>query len=274
MAFYAEELAEVHDEGFGAVVRAAAPWILARLATVQPDGVARNEERDTVQAERSRGRQAAQPRASRPPSRGRRPLIVELGCGGGRLAQALSRRGFDVHGIDASRAFIRLARRRVPSAKFTAGKLPRVAIPHCHAVLAVGEVVNYLTSLRDLGELLRRVHHALVPGGVFIFDGTLPLPRATTRQRCLLSERWVVIADISERGALLERRITTFSRRGRAWRRSTELHRQRLLTVAQWRTLLRRAGFAVEVSRGYGQHLNPRARVFVATKMERRDDVG
>ena len=82
--------------------------------------------------------------------------------------------GYRVLGIDISEAMIELSRNKVPEAEFRVGSLFEVEIPSCDAVTAVSEVLNYLFDAeneeRGLGRLFRRVHDALVPGGVFIFD--------------------------------------------------------------------------------------------------------
>src|SRR5438309_681986 len=80
---YFEDLAAVHDAGFGGLARSAAPEIVRLL--------------------RARGIRAG--------------LVVDVGCGSGIAAQHFVQRGYDVVGIDASRAMIRLARARAPHAR-------------------------------------------------------------------------------------------------------------------------------------------------------------
>src|SRR5262249_29994188 len=141
MVPYAEDLAHIHDAGYGHVARAAAPVLLDALG-------------------------------------GTRGLVVDLGCGSGILAAALADAGLDVLGIDLSAEMLALARRRAPPARFQAGSLLSAELPPCVAVTAVGECVNYLfdasNSDKALLELFQRVHAALAPGGAFLFDAAGP----------------------------------------------------------------------------------------------------
>lgn len=61
-----------------------------------------------------------------------------------------------------------------PHCQFQVGSLLKTNIPDCIAVTAVGEVVNYLFDPDNTDQALRqlfyRVYHALIPGGLFVFD--------------------------------------------------------------------------------------------------------
>src|SRR5215469_14060460 len=109
MAGYTEDLAYIHDTGYGDFARTAAPALLESL--------------------RARGITSG--------------LVVDLGCGSGIWAQALVAAGYDVLGIDISPAMIRLARRKAPGAKFRTASLLSAELPPCAAVTAIGECVNY-----------------------------------------------------------------------------------------------------------------------------------
>jgi SAM-dependent methyltransferase len=236
---YDQDLAFVHDAGFGGFARAAAPGVLALLARA---GVASGR-------------------------------VLDLGCGSGIWAERLLERGYDVVGIDISPAMIRLARRRAPRAEFRVGSLFRGALPRCDAVTALGECVSYLFDREGhaLPRLLRRVYRALAPGGVFVFDVIEPGGRRAARAARTFTNGtgWFVAAEKSEdrtRG-ILTRRIVTFRKVGRAYRRSEEVHRLRLQRAADVLRELRAAGFRARAIRGYGALRLPAARVgFVARK--------
>ena len=86
--------------------------------------------------------------------------------------------GYSAYGIDISSEMVKIARRRAPEAEFRVGSLFRVGIPPCAAVTAVSEVINYLFDAENEeqgpGRLFRRVHDALAPGGLFVFDALGP----------------------------------------------------------------------------------------------------
>src|SRR5437764_4966322 len=141
---YREDLAFIHDAGFGGLARHAAAVLL--------DGLRR-----------------------RGAARGR---VIDLGCGSGLLAREAAAAGYDVLGIDISAAMVALARERVPGGTFRVGSLLTAELPACVAVAAVGECCNYLFdaghSTRALGRLFRRVYAALGPGGLLLLDAAGP----------------------------------------------------------------------------------------------------
>jgi SAM-dependent methyltransferase len=225
-AGYQADLAYIHDSAFSGFVRDAAPWL---LQTLRKHGIHRG-------------------------------LVVDLGCGSGRWAAELLRAGYDVEGIDLSRSMIAMARRHAPRAKFRVGSLLRERIPKCAAVTALGECVNYAfdtgNSDAALRRLFRRVHDALQPGGLFIFDAAEPgLAAAAPTRRWMDGKDWAILLEITEqpRARTAQRRMTIFRRVHRVYRRSEEVHPLRLYRRETIARLLEQAGFQVEVVEGYGK---------------------
>jgi SAM-dependent methyltransferase len=216
--FYGPDLAHVHDDGFGGFARDAAPGILRLLARA---GV-------------------------------RDGLVVDLGCGSGIWARILVDAGYEVLGIDASAELLRIARRRVPEARFVHASLDDADLPPCAAVTALGEVLSY-GERASLVPALRRIAGALEPGGVLAFDvvgtGREPRPRRTWTE----GEGWVVCVDAREDGRRLVREIVTFRRHGRGWRRSDETHVQRTFGRDEVLAALEAAGLAGRARRPYGR---------------------
>jgi SAM-dependent methyltransferase len=202
-------------------------------------------------------------------------LVVELGCGSGLSARALTQAGYRVLGVDISQAMIAIAKKRAPNADFRVESLHAFEIPPCNAVLALGEGLNYAfdgrNDLRRLGKLFRRVYDALAPGGLFTFDvaepgqGSLGKPLKTFTE----GKDWAVLVEKSEdvRSGVLSRRIVTFRRVGDAYRRDEEVHKQRLFRSADIVKELRNVGFGVRAVRSYGKYrLLPARAGFVARK--------
>jgi SAM-dependent methyltransferase len=239
-AGYGTDLAYVHDVGFGGFARDGGRWILAQL--------------------RRRG------------IRGGR--VVDLGCGSGIWAAMLCRAGYDVLGVDVSPAMLALARRRAPRATFRRGSLLDVRLPPCDAVTSLGECLSFARAgTRALPALFRRVHRALRPGGLFVFDVATRGRGAGPPVRWHAGDGWVVIARVVEDAprCVLTREITTFRRVGRAWRRSDETHRLRLYRRRDVLRALATSGFRARALGGYGRRHLPRGwRAFVAEKRERR----
>jgi SAM-dependent methyltransferase len=244
--YYQDDLAFIHDAGFGEFARKAAPGLL--------DLFARCGIRDG--------------------------LIVDLGCGSGLWAEQLIKHGYTVLGIDISEAMIRLARGRAPEAQFRVASLFQADIPPCRAVTSLGECISYLFDTTNnnskLKQLFRRVYKALAPGGVFVFDVMEPgeLGRATTARSFAEGDGWMTLVEKHEDRdrRTLTRRITTFRKDGDLYRRNDETHRVRLYDAASIAAELRRTGFRVRITRRYGSYALHKARVaFIARKATASD---
>jgi SAM-dependent methyltransferase len=193
----------------------------------------------------------------------RNGLVVDVGCGSGVFARRLLAEGYDVFGLDLSPSMIRLARKTAPGARFHVGSFASAALPRCDAVVAMGEVVGYLLdarAARRLAAFFERVFDALAPGGLFVLDFLAPLPdspRAWTRHET--GDGWDVVARISEdaRRARLTRRIVTFRKAGRLWRRDSETHRVKLWRPEEISSLLSEAGFELAIGSSYGSFRLP-----------------
>ena len=232
MGAYDDDLAYIHDEGYTAVAEAAAATVLELLPA-------------------------------------RAASIVELGCGSGVTAARLTEAGHEVLGIDQSPALIALARAKAPKASFRVGSFVTAPIPECDAVLAISEVLNYLfDESAALPTVLARIHAALRPDGLLVFDLVAPgaVPGGRSRH-WTTGPDWAVLAENEEEGDLLTRSITTFRRTGDGYRRGEEVHRQRLYRPREVLSLLRGTGFRARTRRRYGDVSPGRRRhVYVARK--------
>jgi SAM-dependent methyltransferase len=225
MKAYQDDLAYIHHVGFTAFIRDAAPGVLGLLRTggVQ-DG-----------------------------------LVVDLGCGSGEWPAALTDAGYRVLGIDISSAMIRLARQQAPRARFRVGSLLNADLPRCNAVTALGECCNYRfdrsNSQKALLQLFRRVHGALHSGGLFLFDVAEPDRSTGAVRRFYDGPDWTLTSQVTHdrRRHRLTRRITTFRKIGRHYRRGQEVHELQLYRGSQLAEQLRRVGFRVRLVRGYGE---------------------
>jgi SAM-dependent methyltransferase len=222
---YEVDLAYIHDVGFGEFAAAAARFLLEYLP--------------------AHGLQTGR--------------IVELGCGSGIQAEAMTKAGYNVLGYDISPAMVALAAKRAPAGEFRCTSFLDVKLPECQVVTAVGEIFNYLfddrNSPADLSKLFRRVYGALAPGGVFLFDVALVgrIPEGT-RRTYVEHDDWACLYEGREDAARhkLERHITTFRRDGALYRRSHEVHRLRLYDRGQFLAPLRKIGFRVRTLARYG----------------------
>jgi SAM-dependent methyltransferase len=233
---YGDDLAAIHNAGYGSHWQSAAPAVLEWL----------------------RGAVIVAGR------------VVDLGCGGGQWLARLADEGYDAVGVDASPAMLRIARKTAPSAVLIEGSFDEVELPACAAVTALGEPLNYVDGMGSIKRALRNVYGALQPGGLFVFDVREP-PRKPIETRVVarVGDDWACIARIDESPSTnrIVRRITSFKRRGSAYRRTEEVHRLCVYPKAVVRDWLCELGFRVRTYRRYGEYqLGPRLVAFVARK--------
>ena len=101
--------------------------------------------------------------------------ILDLGCGTGSHAFALSRRGYDVVGIDRSEGMLAAAQERLRSEKgkvrFQQGDI-RTIDPgqQFDAALIMFAVLGYQVENNDVLSALQTARRNLKPGGLLLFD--------------------------------------------------------------------------------------------------------
>jgi SAM-dependent methyltransferase len=236
---YKPDLAYIHDVGFGGFASAAAPGLLALL---RRHGVIGG-------------------------------LVVDLGCGSGIWARRLTDEGYDVLGVDQSAAMIALARKNAPRATFRRASYLDVTLPPCDAVTSVGECLSFLfdrDGAADLPPLFRRVFGALRPGGLFVFDVLEPGQRrgGTAQRHYREGDGWATLVEVEEDPGhqVLTRRITSFRRVGKLYRRGEEVHRLRLYRGGALAAELRGLGFRVRRLGGYGEFRLRRAHIVLLAR--------
>ncbi len=103
--------------------------------------------------------------------------VLELGIGTGRVALPLARRGFEVHGVDASEAMV--ARLRAEEGgediPVTIGDFGEVEVPGRFSLVFVTagsffELLGQEAQVRCFANVAR----CLAPGGLFVLDGPIP----------------------------------------------------------------------------------------------------
>ncbi|MEQ8790594.1 MAG: methyltransferase domain-containing protein [Pirellulaceae bacterium] len=221
---YATDLAYIHDVGYGDFARQSAPHLLRIL--------------------RQRGIVGG--------------TVVDLGCGSGIWAAELLKAGCRVVGVDISPHMIALARRRAPAARLHAASFLDFEFPACRAVTALGEVLGYALDPNNhraaLRRLLRKIHQALEPGGVLIFDVADTTRHRGLRQAHAVGDDWATLVEFErdEKSHTLTRKITSFRQVGKTYRRAEETHRLHLHRPREVASWLRTAGFTARIVRGYG----------------------
>lgn len=104
------------------------------------------------------------------------PRILDVGCGSGRLLDALGKEfpeGFEYFGVDASRVLVSVAKKEYPGRPFAVGDMrdlgsvPELASERFDAVFAVASFHHLLTE-SDRRTALDSFASVLVPGGLLL----------------------------------------------------------------------------------------------------------
>ena len=104
-------------------------------------------------------------------------LVLDLGCGTGKMTLELARRGYDMTGVDLSSEMLDIARCAAEHEGLSDKMLWLLqditefelygTVELCVSCL---DTVNHLTSPKELKKCLSLVHNYLVPDGLFLFD--------------------------------------------------------------------------------------------------------
>jgi SAM-dependent methyltransferase len=99
-----------------------------------------------------------------PPAR-----VLDAGCGTGRVAIELARRGYDTVGIDVEPSMLDAARAKAPDLAWTLGDLASTALPEgpFDLVVAAGNVMIFL-ELGTEAAVVSNLARAVAPGGLVV----------------------------------------------------------------------------------------------------------
>ena len=99
-------------------------------------------------------------------------LVLELGCGTGKLMSLLGKAGFDMIGVDNSVEMLQIAREKTSQDFLYLLQDMREFELYgtVKAVISVCDSVNYITKKEELRKVFQLVNNYLDPEGLFIFD--------------------------------------------------------------------------------------------------------
>jgi len=183
--------------------------------------------------------------------------LLDIACGEGSFAVAMSKLGYKVTGIDQSPQMITLARARSEMEKVSVD----FQIEDMRSFDSYGsfdlvtcffDSLNYMLTIKDLQDVYKHVYQALRPGGYFIFDmNTIHgLVVEWMREETYIQNEADDFLEIHRHSYDYENQIATveitiFLRRDGLWERVDEIHRERGYPLADIQFLLSETGFEI-----------------------------
>ena len=99
-------------------------------------------------------------------------LVLDLGCGTGKMTRALAARGYDMTGIDNADEMLNEARQHSgDDILYLLQNMQSFELyGTMRAVISCCDSLNYLMDEKELLQVFKLVNNYLDPGGIFIFD--------------------------------------------------------------------------------------------------------
>lgn len=108
---------------------------------------------------------------------GRPELVLDLGCGTGKMTLELAGRGYDMTGVDCSPEMLNIARAEAEKAGLSDEILwlcqdmsEFELYGTVDAVVSCLDCINHITDKNELKKCFLLTHNYLIPDGLFIFD--------------------------------------------------------------------------------------------------------
>lgn len=181
-------------------------------------------------------------------------LIADLGCGTGSFCLEMSKRGYEMIGIDQSVEMLNCAKQKALEAgadilylnqDMTSFELYGTV----DVITCLMDSVNYVTYKNDLKRFFKLVNNYLNPGGLFIFDINSPYKFEqilSTNVFCEtnkdISYIWQNSYDKSKKLCRFD--LSFFVLEGELYRRFDEIHYERCYEIDEIVDMLRTAGIS------------------------------
>ncbi len=183
--------------------------------------------------------------------------VLDIACGEGSFAVGMAKLGYEVTGIDQSPQMIALAEARAQEEGVAVEFLVEDmrSIPFANEfdlATCFFDSLNYMLTVKDLGEAFQSAYQALKPGGFYIFDMNTIFGLAVDWMRAKTyvqneAEDFIEIhrQEYDYENQIATMHITIFKQHGELWERADEAHHERGYPIADLQFLLTQLGFSI-----------------------------
>lgn len=182
--------------------------------------------------------------------------VLDLGCGTGSLTIELSKRGYDLTGVDISVNMLDIARKKAEKEGgdilFINQDITRLDLfGTVDAALSSLDVINHITDKRELLRCFEKVSLFLIPNGVFIFDINTPykfIKEYGFNTYVFENEDKTCIwqNSFNKKTKICDFYLTFFEKQGELYKRYEDFTSERMYSVGEICDLLNRAGLKVK----------------------------
>lgn len=178
-------------------------------------------------------------------------LVLDLGCGTGKMTLELAARGYDMTALDYSSEMLNVARELAEEKGMDKNILFLMQDMTDFELYGTVDVtiscldsINHLTKTSELDRCMSLVHNYLMPDGLFIFDvnGRRKFESVYAQNSYAMEEEGAFCIwqnDYNEKTRLCDFYITLFSERDDgAYERQDETQRERMYTLAYLKKVL------------------------------------
>lgn len=180
-------------------------------------------------------------------------LVLDLGCGTGTLTQMLSKKGYDMIGVDNSDEMLSIAIQKgmndTQNILYLLQDMREFELyGTVRAVISICDSINYLLEEEDIVKTFSLINNYLDPGGIFIFDFNTVYKYESVIGDATIAENRDTCSFIWEnyyhtKEHINEYDLTIFVKEeNERYRRFDETHYQRGYTVKEMEEFLQKAG--------------------------------
>lgn len=182
-------------------------------------------------------------------------IILELGCGTGNITLELSKRGYEMIGLDKSSEMLCIAKEKallnMQDILFLNQDMVNFELYGTVDVIGCFmDGLNYIISKKDLQKVLKLVMNYLNPGGLFIFDirsihGLADVIGNNTFAEVNEEVSYIWQNYFNNKSKISNMELTLFIKEHNNFKKYSELHRLRAYSVDEIHEYLKQSNFEV-----------------------------
>lgn len=187
----------------------------------------------------------------------RKPKVLDLGCGTGRLSSMIAKKGYDITGVDVSEEMLSIAAQRIMDDKIPAFPLIQQDMRELELneqfglIYSFCDSLNYLLEDKDIIRTFDHVSKHLEAGGLFVFDVHSPYKLTHIYAAGPIVDEdeslsYIWIPEVDNDHLRVDHHIHFFvQEEADLYRRFSEIHQQRAYSITQLTAWLKEAGFEI-----------------------------